>query len=294
MNVLRKMDQNLTSSWNGMELEDFATFEGLLGLKVVKTKNTYWRQVRPFFFRPLVIFKEYHHELINVPLSASMGGFQYAVGPDQMANSFLNFLVFENPEDYSVELLDHNRKRQVRLASKQFEVRPIDNVGEFKEKAYPIYLSFYERTRYEVGSARRHRHYFYHWADAIFQIPNLLILGGFRADELHGVSLSMRIDDTVVYATFFSTLESLRLFLSDLMLHSLRAAAAACPHVKQVFLGIFKGNKGLDDFYLLRGAKVVRKRAKLHIRPIWNMVLKHCMPTVHSKLLGSFEPNDVI
>lgn len=267
-----------------MRMEDYAHFEGLLGSKIVKTGTVYWRSVRPWFFRPLPVFKEFPSASIAFPRLGLLGGIQHAVPPDDPANSFLSCLMFENANAYSIETLDSKRRRQVRLASNQYAVRVVTDAGEFKEKAYRAYRSFYERTKYKVGSMRLDPAYFPKWTDAIFRIPGLLILGGYLNGELVGISLSFLIEDTVMYATFFCDSESLRQFLSDLMLHSVRESAAACSGVTQVFVGMYKGITGVGDFYLLRNAVVVRKRAALRLNPFAKAVLKCCLPKTYAKM----------
>jgi hypothetical protein len=270
-----------------MSMVDFAAFERLLGQRVVRANDCYWSQVRPCFFRPLLPTQEYRLDAISAPWSASLGGFQCAVPPKEKANSSLNLLLFDS-EGYSLDSLDYNRKRQVKLAQKQFDIRPMTDVSEFKKNAYPIYLSFYERTRYYWGAKRRDRTFFSHWADALFQMPKVLILGGYQKGELRGVSLSLLVEDTLLYATFFCDTHSMRLYLSDLMLHAVRNIAAEHPHVRHIFAGMCKAEEGLNDFYLLRGCNIVRKRAVLRVNPLAAFALRNLMPKQYATLQGGF------
>jgi hypothetical protein len=272
-----------------MTIEEFAAFEGIFGQRIIAVNGTYWGRVRPLFYRPLLPYQEYQPGLVAPPSLGLLGGFQHAVPPGEKANSCLNLLMFENAEAYSPDCLDYNRKRQVKLAAKQFVIQPITGINEFKQKAYPIYLSFYERTRYQYGSQRREEPCFSRWADALFRIPNLVILGGYHNGELGGVSVSLLFEDTLCYATFFCNTESLRLGLSDFMLHFVREAVAKGSCAKQIFAGLYKGGKGLDDFYLLRGCKLVRKPALLHINPVAKAFLMRFLPEQYERLLGKIE-----
>jgi len=272
-----------------MTIEEFAAFEGIFGQRIIAVNGTYWGQVRPLFYRPLLMYQEYQPGLVIPPSLSLLGGFQHAVPPEEKANSCLNLLMFENAGAYSLDCLDYNRKRQAKLAAKQFVIQPITDINEFKQKAYPVYLSFYERTRYQYGSQRREEPCFSRWADALFRISNLVILGGYRNGELGGVSVSLLVEDTLCYATFFCNTESLRLGLSDLMLHFLREAVAGGQCAKQIFAGLYKGGKGLDDFYLLRGCKLVRKPALLHINPLAAFFLKRFLPEQYARLKGDIK-----
>ena len=46
-------------SWPPMSVERFAALEGAAGLKISKQSDIYWREVRPFFYRPLAPFCKY-------------------------------------------------------------------------------------------------------------------------------------------------------------------------------------------------------------------------------------------
>ena len=272
-----------------MTIEEFAAFEGIFGQRIIAVNGTYWGQVRPLFYRALPPYQEYQPGLVIPPSLSLLGGFQHAVPPEEKANSCLNLLMFENAEAYSLDCLDYNRKRQAKLAAKQFVIQPITDINEFKQKAYPVYLSFYERTRYQYDSQRTKQGYFSRWADALFRISNLVILGGYRNGELGGVSLSLLVEDTLCYATFFCNIESLRLGLSDLMLHFVREAVAKGQCAEQIFAGLYKGGNGLDDFYLLRGCKLVRKPALLHINPVAKAFLMRFVPEQYARLVGDIK-----
>ena len=272
-----------------MTIEEFAAFEGIFGQRIIAVNGTYWGQVRPLFYRPLLTYQEYQPGLVIPPSLSLLGGFQHAVPPAEKGNSCLNLLMFEKAEAYSLDCLDYNRKRQAKLAAKKFIIRPITDITEFKQKAYPVYLSFYERTRYQYGSQRTKQGYFSRWADALFRISNLVILGGYHNGELGGVSLSLLVEDSLCYATFFCNIESLRLGLSDLMLHFVREAVAEGQYAKQIFAGLYKGGKGLDDFYLLRGCKLVKKPALLHINPVAKALLMRFLPEQYARLRGDIK-----
>lgn len=270
-----------------MAEEDSAAFAGLLGPRVVRVGDTLWGEVRTFFYRPLFPFAEHRPEVVRPPRLSALGGVQYAVSPEAKSNSVLNWLLFDRTSDYTLASLDKNRRRQVKLAAREYSIRQLTDVGEFKLQAHPLYLSFYERTRYKVGARRRDPVYFAAWAEALFRIPNVLVLAAYRNGALGGISLSYQVRDTVYYATFFCDSAALDQHLSDLMLHTVRESAAVAPGVRQVFVGMFKGIRGLDDFYLHRGAKLVRQRAWLQINPLARLLLEKCLPKQYAQLLGN-------
>jgi hypothetical protein len=272
-------------------MAEFAGFERILGQQVFPVRGSYWKRVRLLFYRPLLPFQEFEPGSAGFPFLAFLGGVQHAVPLAEQGNSFLNYLMFEDAQAYVLDSLDYNRKRQVKQAAKKFEVRPVSDINEFKEKAYPAYLSFLERTQYQYGSRRKDRSFFCQWADKLFKIPQAVILGGYREGVLNGVSVSLLVEGTLCYTMFFCDTESLRLGLSDLMLHSVRQAVAESRCANRIFAGLYKGGKGLDDFYLLRGCQLVKKPALLRLNPVAGFLLKCCWPAYYARLSGRFEAN---
>src|ERR1700694_831893 len=91
-----------------MSMDNFAAFERLLGQRIIRVNNIYWSQVRPCFFRPLMLTEEYRSDMISAPRSATFGGFQYAVPREEKANSRLFILLFDS-EGYCLDSVDYNR-----------------------------------------------------------------------------------------------------------------------------------------------------------------------------------------
>jgi hypothetical protein len=273
-------------SWNEMSLADFAAFQRLMGLRVVKVGDVYWTELRPGFYRPMVTWEAYAPGSIAAPFSALIGGAQYAVRPGDPSNSTLNMFIFDELRGYTRNSLSKNPRRLVRLAEESFTIRQITSVDEFKRQAFQVYLSFYSRTQYRISSERHDPQYFSAWADALFKFPRLLILGGYRNGELGGIGVSLLTGDTVYYASVFCDDQSLKLYLYDLFLHALRESAAVDPKIRQIFFGMHKNNPGLDDFKRFRGAKLLRQAAHLRINPVTKMVLKKFMARRYSQLLG--------
>ncbi len=297
-------------SWQKLTVAEFAAFERMLEQRVFPAGGTYWKRVRPLFYRPMLPYQEIEPGTAGYPFPSLIGGVQHAVPSEARANSFLNCLLFEDAQSYSLESLDYNRKRQmqaaaeqpetrpgaanfpprlvarVKQAAKQFEIRPVSDVNEFKAAAYPVYLSFFERTQYQYGSRRRDRDYFNRWADNLFQFGRAVVLGGYRKGVLGGVNVSLLVEDTVCYSMVFCDTDSLRHGLSDLILHSVRQAVAESRCARQIFSGLYKGGNGLDDFYLLRGCRLVKKPARLRLNPLAALVLRNFLPDYHARLMG--------
>ncbi len=279
----------MISLWQPMTVAEFADFERILDPQIISANGNHWRRVRPFFFRPILPYREYSANSLRPPWQCTIGGFQHALPTETGSNSILACLLFQDVPIYSLNSLDYNRKRQVKIAAKNFTIRPMTDVAEFKNKAYPVYLSFYQRTQYQYGADRCARPFFEKWADSLFAAPKALVLGAWKDDCLGGVSISQLVEDTLHYSTFFCDEESLRLNVSDLMLHFIRENIAGYPGVTSVFAGMYKGGNGLDSFYLLRGGKLVRKPAALHLSPMAKVCLQYLLSRQYALLQGKPE-----
>jgi len=133
--------------WESMSADEHGFMQLAFGAKAFKRGGVWWRQVRPFFYRPLHPYRELPPETLAFPFGALIGGAQHVVPEEAKANSHLNLLLFEDLRDYSLERLTKNKRYQIRRATITFSVSRITDVDQFIAEAYPVYLSFYERTK---------------------------------------------------------------------------------------------------------------------------------------------------
>lgn len=281
----------MTYSWQKMRIEEYAAYQGSTGERIVKAGQLYWRRVRPFFYRPLLPFTEHSPDTVCPPTPGFFGGYQYAVSSGQKANSLINLLMYEDVEQYSEAVLDRHKRNQIRSAAKEFYIRPIESAAEFKKEAYPVYLSFYERTHYGHKSERRYRSSFSRWADTIYRFAKVAILGAYRDGHLGAVNISELVGDTLLYSTGFCDSDSLRRHVTSFFLHSVLEAAANCEGVKSVFAGPYKyqGRQGVDRFFFERGCSLVQKPAMVRLNPVTMALVRCFLPHEHRKLNGRIE-----
>jgi hypothetical protein len=272
-----------------MSVEEFARFRRSVGERVIEANGVFWRQVRPFFYRPLLQFQEYKPQSVHGPSRAFPGGFQHAVPPHERTNSFLNLLIWDDLTSYSLDNLDRHERREIRRATETFTVLLVTNVNEFKVQAYPVYRSFYERTKYNYKSERRYKDSFSKWADALFQHPKVMVLGAYNTNrELGAIAICCLVEGTLVYSTFFCETKSLKMHVTGFMLHTMRKAAADCQLIKQIFIGNYKYSTA-NEFYFTRGCKLVSKPAWLQLNPLTAFGLKRFAPVQYDRLIGETE-----
>lgn len=264
---------------------EYAAVERGLGAKVLERHGIFWRQVRPFFFRPVLPTQEFSAPEISRPFGWP-NGFQFALADGATANSQMNFLMLDGLRDYSGEQLGRRRKQLVRSASQLFQVRPLRNLREFQEQGFRAYRSFYNRTGYTHRADRKDEKTFHAWAEKVFSHPKVILLGGYGADGLVGVSRSYLVDGTLVYATLFCETDALKKNLGELMFHELRLLAASDPRIAEIFVRHYQNGNSLDQFYLLRGCKLVSKPARLVLPAGIGAGIKFFLPRQHALLTG--------
>jgi hypothetical protein len=268
------MSTVLESVWPGMSADEFAALESAMDAKVERRGELWWRQVRPCFYRPLLPFVELDAATTMLPGRARFGGAQFAVGAEAASNSHIDLLMFDEPQTYSLEMLSQSNRRHVRKAMQAFDVREITDEEELVTAGHAVYMSFFERTQYGYKSDRTDPAKFAKWARTLHRFRKVQILGAYRGEELESVSVSYVVERVAFTATFFSRSDALKEYVADLMLHAIRERAAASENVTAIF-GAFAGmERGLDDFYTRRGARLVRKPAVLKLNSMLFTFLK--------------------
>jgi hypothetical protein len=271
-----------------LSLNEYAALQQTIGEKLVCLDGFWWRRVRPCFYRPLVPFREFSASSSRLPASAWLGGVQHVVPHSEQANSMMSFLIFPDAGDYSLDKLKPKPRQQVRLAAERFTVRRFTNRTEFKEKAFPVYRSFYARTKYSYLAARMRKTNFDKWADAVFEHGTSLILGAFRGNELGAVSIAHAVEDTLMHSTIFGADDALQDHVSSLLLHAVRQTASQDGGITQVYAGTPKPaeNRGIDKFLIRRGCRVVTKPAFMRLNPTSSLVLRCLMSDQYARLRG--------
>ncbi len=284
---------SLSFNWNEISSDQHAYHERALGLKISRVGGVSWRRVRPFFYRPLYVFREMDPRNSTGPGVPVFGAFQHAVPAGAPANSHLNCLVFVEPRTYSLASLNSERRRRVKRAGAHFSLERLTDVARFKREGYPLYLDFIRRTGYGVGAHRQDEASFGWWADNLFWLPGMVVLGAYHEGRLMGVSTSFRHEDTLFCATLICAADALANHLPELMLHVIRENAATSPGLARLFPGMYHGNTTLDAFYFERGARILRQPAWLHMNPIGRAVLKALKPEIVRQLLGELSSEEM-
>jgi hypothetical protein len=276
----------LNAGWSSMTIERYATLERATGVKAVKVGDIWWQQVRPFFYRPLLPFKRFDLKLM-IDGFTKFGAFQYAVEDGQSCNSYLNPIIFDEPHNDDIKKLPYNAQKHVKKALKNnLTVSRIVDEKEFSEIAYPCYLSFYERTKYGFDANRRHKDGFSRWSHAVFQFPETVILGAFADRELISFEIGCLVEDTFILKTLVNSDKALKLGASDLLLHSYRISVREQPNIHLIYDSMLGQRSGINEFYLVRGARVLALPAFLHMHPALLWLIRKAKKGIYARLFG--------
>jgi hypothetical protein len=201
------------------------------------------------------------------------------------------YIAFSESRDYTLQRLSPRLRSYVRSAERHFVISPLSNGPEFKLRAHPLYVQFYERTGYNYLASRLHKRGFDRWVDAEFGDPGLLALGAWEGSSLVAVSLSRAVGRVWVYSSFFASNEAVRAHVANLLLHHVRGLAAADGDVDNVFVGMQKlgDQASLDAFFLHRGAEYIRRPAILQVNPMAKWMISRVRPDLWARLRGGLD-----
>ncbi|MGH9528285.1 MAG: hypothetical protein ACRD2S_00020, partial [Terriglobales bacterium] len=243
-------------------------------------------QVRPFLYRPLLPFKKFDVTGIREGFGR-IGVFQAAVEDGQFSNSHLNPVLFQRPQDYEVSKLRDNVRGTLKKAFRNsVSVRRMIDEEQFSERAYPVYLSFYERTKYGFDTKRKERTKFATWAHALFQFPEAVILGALVGHEFVSFEITCLVENTLIIKTIVTSGRALELGTPDLLLHCYRTVARDQPEVRTIYDGMLSQNRGLNNYKIMRGARVTALPAFLRIPASVLWMIRKASGCAHEKLLG--------
>jgi hypothetical protein len=268
-----------------MTVDEYASFQQANGMKLTRIDGIWWAEVRLFFYRPLFPFVKIEPNSLKYPLSFSVGGYKHVVPSEENSNCRMNFFVFDNLQEYSLDILSDKRRNKIRKGEKHFSLRQLHDAAGFADEGYPIYLSFYRRTRYSYLKDRLKKEYFSKWAKTLFEHPKVLVLGVYQNNELCAASVSYFVEDIIIDATLFSDEESQKYQVSDFILHQIREAAAFTD-AKYIFMGMVTGKRTLDDSKLMRGCNLVKMPAYYRLNPVALYFVKAFMKQSYKKING--------
>jgi hypothetical protein len=269
-----------------MTVDRYAALERATGIKVVKVGDIWWQQVRPFLYRPLLPFRKYDLKKTEDGF-AGIGAFQYGVEDGQPSNSYLNPIVFDEPHNYDLKMLRYNVQKHVKKALKNgVTVSRIVDEKEFCESAYPCYVSFYERTKYAFDASRRQKDGFSRWAHALFQFHEMVVLGAFAGRELVSFEIGCLVEDTFILKTLVNSDKALKLGAPDLLLHTYRTGVCEQPNINTIYDSMLGQSSGINEYYIVRGARVLALPAFLHMHPALLWLIRKANKGIHKRLLG--------
>ena len=268
-----------------MTLPEYASARSSAGDCVRQYGGMHWTVAKGLFYRPLLRHQPCSPSRSEMPRTL-WGGFQYAVRDSREANSRVGFLVIDRVRDYALERVRCSRRWLIKDAARRFTVGPITDESEFLSRGHSVYVSFYQRTGYQHRSDRNRPEGFARWAKSILGSPKTIVFGGFGPTGLVAVSISYWVGTTLVYSSFFSETAALENGVGELMFHTLRQVAARTDGIQEILLRPYQGGTGMDKYYLLRGARLAWRPARLHFPLPVRLALKVFAPARYSSLFG--------
>ncbi len=277
---------DLLPCWQRMSVDRYAAFEQATGVNVVRIGEVWWTNTRPFFYRPLLPFEKYNQSKVRKQFDRT-GIFQHAVEVGQVANSYLNPILFEKLQDYDVRKLRDNVRGSLKKALRNpITARRVTDEEEFSKIAYPIYLSFYRRTKYGFDSGRRNKTKFIQWAHQLFRFHEAVVLGAFLGEEMLAFEITCLVETTLILKTIVTSDKALSFNTPDLLLHSYREAAQIQPGIHRIYDGMLSAMPGVNKYKIMRGATVLALPAFINTHPSLLWMFKRLNEQAHQRLTG--------
>ena len=270
--------------WEPMTIDDLAAYQRACGVKVVRIRDTWWIEPRPFFFRTLFPLAEIDPDSSKYPLPHLIGGVLHLVPAGVSNNTNMKMFLYDDLKSYSVDKMATKQKWVIKKSMENFQAKRITDISQFIETAFPIYQTFYDRTQYSYKKERAQKAEFSTWAKTLFDFPMIMITGAYHEDKLAAVDISYQVENLIIDDVFFSDTQSQGLRVTDFMVHTLREAAAATD-AKYLFRGFPCGKQTLDESKIRRGCKIYRVPAYCKVNPIALYVGKFFMNESYRKLM---------
>jgi hypothetical protein len=272
--------------WEIMSEGEFAGVEEDSGNTVFLRNGVWWRKVRPFFFRPLLPFKPVGPDALKGAFGP-FTGIQHAVELDQPFNSHFNILIWDRLQEYSLASVSQHTRSKIRKAVENGVVLSrVTDPEPFIREAFPVYQSFFSRTRYAFQSERQERADFEAWAGNLLSHPKLMILAATLGERLVSFYISCRVGEWVVLKAAINSEASLGLHAPDLAIHHYREQASRIPEIRFLADSFFQEHDGVNTFKIRRGARVAAFPAMLRIPAAAGAFLKKFRKSDYRQLLG--------
>ena len=270
--------------WEPMTIDELAAYQRACGVHVVKIKDTWWIEPRPFFYRTLFPLAEINPDFKQYPVQHLVGGVLHLVPTGVTSNTYMKLFLYDQLKDYSPEKMATKQKWVIKKSMENFTAKRITELNEFIEAGFPIYQSFYDRTKYSYKKERAEKAIFAAWAKTLFDFPKIMITGAYHQDQLSAVDVSYQVENLIIDDVFFSDTQSQGLRVTDFMVHTLREAAVSAE-AKYLFRGFPCGKQTLDESKIRRGCKIYRIPTHRKVNPIALLVGKVFMNESYRKLM---------
>jgi len=270
-----------------MDVDEYARLARGLGEAASLSGGVWWRRARPLFYRQLFPFEALENG-VGPPVAGKMGGWQYAVAPGQEHNSYLNYAVFKDLQDYDLGTLKHKERQNVRKAAGKLTYRRMTDLAEIVSRGLPLIQAFYAGTSYGWRRDLAKPDVFRGWASELVSCPKVVVMGAFREDELCELHVSYRVRDVIFFDATFTSPTGRHLYSSEGILDLLRREAAFTD-ARFICVGPAGGKPTLDRFKCRRGAKITAIPARLALGGLGAVAMRMLSEEVRRRLVGMDE-----
>lgn len=271
---------------HNMSVEETVTADAAVESKFHRFRDHWWREVKPFFYRPVNPLAAFRRRESFPKPWAALGGYYHVVPDGEESNGALVANEISQPAAYELESLKRKRNQILRSLG-VFRVQPVACLEDLLTGGYDTYLDWERRTE-GVRTKRSSPEVFQRWIKKVFAHPYCLLLGAYAGDRLVGFMTAYATEGIAHCSKIFSHSEFHAQTPSSAMLYSFVRIAANNPEIRRVWHGLRGLNPSLERYKAVMGFQHVSYPVYVHVRTGLRPLAKFAFPQEYRRLYGQY------
>jgi len=247
-------------------------------------EGVWWRRIRLFFYQPAFFFQPIEPKSSSPLKQKALIGYHHVVPDTFESNSYFKMLIHRNVEEYSIDMLSRETKKNLKRADKYLNIKEIIDIKDLLNDGYETYVSFRKRTNW--GYDKSNYRIFSQWITKAFALKKRVFLGVYFNDKLIAYCDPYTVEGMAYIGVIISHSEYLIYRPNDLMLNTFLAICKNSPDVTTANIGPASLKPSLDQFKMKYGFETVKYPTYVWLNPFVKPLLKKLYIKKYKQLFG--------